>query len=146
MPRHTPLIWNTRASYGMTPFKIHLIDYVEDDIPVKDITKVNQVIVIGTTINNFIDTNGVAFYFPYVLYHLQHTDVFILCTQNYLQIHGGNSLVYGFKFEFFSRPHHYDYIDNQNGYLSVVHNSQLTSIYIYIYMDCNSNIPWPIRG
>lgn len=37
----TPLIWDTGASFGLTPFRSDFIDYVEADIPVKDVTKVN---------------------------------------------------------------------------------------------------------
>ena len=44
----------------MVPLKSDFVDYAEAEIPVKDVTKVNQVIMIGTTINKFIDTNGVA--------------------------------------------------------------------------------------
>ena len=42
------LIWDTVASYGLTPFCSDCIDYVECDIPGRDVTKVYRVIGIGT--------------------------------------------------------------------------------------------------
>jgi len=45
------LIWDTGASYGLTPFRSDFIDYVECDMPVRDVTKVNKVIGIGTTLH-----------------------------------------------------------------------------------------------
>ena len=38
------LVWDTGASYGLTPSRSYFIDYVRCDIPVKDVTKVNRVI------------------------------------------------------------------------------------------------------
>ena len=52
------LVWDKGDSYGLTPFRSDLIDNVKCDIPVKDMEKVNRVIVIGTNINRFIDING----------------------------------------------------------------------------------------
>ncbi len=58
-PRTLILIWDTGALFGLTPFCSDFIDYVECDIPVRDVTKVNKVIGIGTTIHKF--TNVVMF-------------------------------------------------------------------------------------
>ena len=44
----------------MTSFKSDLVDYAEADIPVKDVTKGNRVMGIGTTTNKVIDKNGVT--------------------------------------------------------------------------------------
>ena len=52
------LVWDKGDSYGLTPFESNLLDNVKCDIPVKDMKKVNRVIVIGTNINRFIDING----------------------------------------------------------------------------------------
>ena len=60
IPVSTPLIWDTGVSYGLTTFRNKVVDYVESDIHVKYITKFNLVFNIGTTTNNFIDTNGAA--------------------------------------------------------------------------------------
>ena len=52
-PKSLILIWDTGASFGLTPFRSEFIDYVEADIAVKDITKINCVIGIGTTLHKF---------------------------------------------------------------------------------------------
>ena len=57
------------------PFKSKFIDYVNCNIPVKDVTKVNTVIGIGTTIYNFVDANGKYLFLPCIFYHLPTTDV-----------------------------------------------------------------------
>ncbi len=78
------------ASFGLTPFCSDFIDYVECNIPVRDVTKVNRVVGIGTT-----DVNGNPVYLPCVSYHLPETDVRLLSPQTYHQMHGGYSEVYG---------------------------------------------------
>ena len=47
-------------SYGLKSFKSDCFDHIEAEIPFKDVTKVNQVIGVGTTVNSFMDKNGVA--------------------------------------------------------------------------------------
>ena len=74
-PKTLILIWDTGASAGLTPYCSDFIDYVECEIDVWDITKVNKVIVIGTTLHRFVDTNGNDVYLPCVSCHLPSTDV-----------------------------------------------------------------------
>ncbi len=93
-PRSVILIWDTGASYGLTPFRSDFIDYVECDIPVRDVTKVNKVIGIGTTLHKFTDTDGKPVFLPCVSYHLPQTDVRLFSPQTYHQMHGGHSEVY----------------------------------------------------
>jgi hypothetical protein len=100
--KHTPLdpktlmlIWDTGTSYGLTPFRSNFVDYVKCDIAVKDVTKVNKVIGIGTTLHKFTDTNGLPVYLLCVSYHLPETDIRLFSPQTYHQIHGGYSEVYG---------------------------------------------------
>ncbi len=69
------LIWDTGALFGLTPFCSDFIDYVECDILVWDVTKVNKVIGIGTTIHKFTNTNGNPVFLPCVSYHLPQTNV-----------------------------------------------------------------------
>jgi hypothetical protein len=88
------LIWDTGASYGLTPFCIDFIDYVECNIPVWDVTKVNKVIGMGTTLHKFTGTNGKPVFLPCVSYHLPQTDVCLFSPQTYHQMHGGYSKVY----------------------------------------------------
>ena len=73
--KNTPLIWDTGASFGLNPFLSYFIEYVEADIPVNDVTKVNRVTVVGTTIQKMVDVNGQACFLPCMSYHLTTTDV-----------------------------------------------------------------------
>ncbi len=94
-PRTFILIWDTGTSSGLTPFCTDFIDYVECDIPVWDVTKVNKDIKIGTTIHKLTDINGNPVFLPCVSYHLPQTDVCLFSPQTYHQMHGAYSEVYG---------------------------------------------------
>jgi len=72
--------------YGLTPFRSDFIDYVKCEIPVRDVTKVNTVVGIGTTLHNVTE--------PCVSYHLPKTDVHLFSPQTYHQMHGGYSEVH----------------------------------------------------
>ncbi len=50
------LVYDLGVSADLSPFKSDLFDYVKCSIPVHDISKVNGVIGIGSTIHKFIDT------------------------------------------------------------------------------------------
>jgi hypothetical protein len=93
-PKTMILIWDTGASFGLTPFQSNFIDYVKCDIPVRDVTKVNRVIGIGTTLNKFVDTKGQEVFLPCVSYHLTQTDVCLFSPQTCHQMHGGYSEVH----------------------------------------------------
>ena len=94
-PRTLILIWDTGGSAGLTPFRSDFIDYVECEIDVRDVTKVNKVVGIGTTIHKFVDCDGTDVYLPCVSYHLPETDVRLFSPQVYHQIYGGHSIVNG---------------------------------------------------
>ena len=74
-PKDLVLIWDTGESFGLTPFRNDLIDYAEADIPVKDVTNINRVIGIGTTIHKFQNNKGKGIFLPCVSYHITTTDV-----------------------------------------------------------------------
>ncbi len=93
-PQHLILLWDTDVSFGLTPFQSDFIDYVECDIPVRDVIKVNTVIEIGNTIHKFTDTGGEPVFLPCISYHLQQT-VCLFSPQTYHQMHGGYLDVYG---------------------------------------------------
>ncbi len=67
-PDDTLLVYDIGASTGLTPFKSDFFDYVKCSIPVQDITKVNEVIGIRTTLHKFVDTKGHFVYLPQVAY------------------------------------------------------------------------------
>ncbi len=91
-PRSLMLIWDTGASYGLTPFCSDFIGYLECDIPVWDVTKVNKVIRIGTRLHKFTDSDGKPVFLPCISYHLPQTNVCLFSPQTYHQMHGGFSV------------------------------------------------------
>ncbi len=94
-PKTLILIWDTGASAGLMPFWSDFIDYVECEIDVCDITKVNKVFGIGAMLHKFVDNNGNHVYLPCMSYHLPTTDVRLFSPQIYHQLHGGHSVVNG---------------------------------------------------
>jgi hypothetical protein len=101
----TPMIWDTGATFGLTSFRGDFIDYVEVEIPVRDVTKINKVVGIGTTMHKMVDTNGKVCYLPCVSYHLPQTDVRLFSPQTYHQLHGSHSEVYGDRVEMILPDH-----------------------------------------
>ena len=89
------LIWDPVASFGLTPFRSDYINYAEADIPVKDATKINQVIGIGTTLHKFKNDQEQDIFLTCVSYRLTQTDVWLFSPQTYHQIYGGHSSLNG---------------------------------------------------
>ncbi len=73
--KDTPLVWDTGATHGLTPFMKDFIHYHLCDIPVKDISKVNWVIGVGTVMHKFRVTNGKDIFLPGVSFHLPTADI-----------------------------------------------------------------------
>ncbi len=73
--KHTPLIWDTGATHKLNPFMKDFIHYHPCDIPVKDISKVNRVIGVGTVMHTFRATNGEDIFLPGVSFHLLTADI-----------------------------------------------------------------------
>jgi hypothetical protein len=71
------LVWDTGALFWITSLCSVFIDYMECDIPMRDITKVNKVIGIGTRVHKFANTYGNPVFLPCVSYHLPQTDMFV---------------------------------------------------------------------
>ena len=63
-PKSLILIWDTGASFGLTPFRSDFIDFMEADVAVKDFTKINKVIGIGTTLHKFQNDKWKDVFFP----------------------------------------------------------------------------------
>ena len=98
--RDCPLVWDTGASFGLTPFRGDFIDYVECSIPVNDIARTNIVCGIGTTLHKF-RINGEVIFIPCLSYHLPEADVRLFSPQTYHTIYGGHSAVFGQRVEMF---------------------------------------------
>ena len=86
------LVWYTGASYELILFRSDFIDSVEWYIPVKEVKKVNRVIVIETTLHKFIESNGQDIFLPCISYHLTQTSVRLFTPQTYHQMHGIHSV------------------------------------------------------
>ena len=91
----SPVIWDTGASIGLTPFRGDFIDYEECNLIIKDISKNNTVVGIGTVMWKFTATNGDILYLPGLAYHLPTADICLLSPQAYHQMYGGESRVDG---------------------------------------------------
>ena len=89
------LVWDTWASYGLKLFMSDFIDYVERNILVKDMNKINRFIVIGTNLHKFIESNGQDILLPYISYHLTQTYVRLISPHTYHQMNDGHSIVHG---------------------------------------------------
>ncbi len=92
-PDDTLLVYALGASAGLTPFKSEFFDYVKCSIPVRDISKVNEVIGVATTIHKFVDTKGQLVYLPQVAYHLPSSEVRLFRPQVFHQSCGGKSII-----------------------------------------------------
>ena len=68
---------------------------MEADIPVKDVTNINRLIGIGTTLHKFQNDQGQDIFISCFSYHLPQTDVQLFSPQTYHQIHGGHSSLNG---------------------------------------------------
>ena len=69
------MIWYTGDSYGLTPFRSDFIDYVKFNIVLKEGTKIDRVIFIGTTIHTVINSDKKEVFVTCVSYHITPTDV-----------------------------------------------------------------------
>ena len=95
-----PLVWDTGALFGLTPFCQDFIDYTECSIPVNDIARTNTVIGIGTTLHKF-KADGEDIFMAYLSYHLPLADVRLFSPQTVHTLYGGHSTVFGDKVEMF---------------------------------------------
>ncbi len=85
-----PLIWDTGASLGLTPYRA---DYVDVNIPVRDGMKTHYVIGIGTVIYKFQNDKGEDVFLPCIAYHLPMGDIRLFSPQTYHQMHDYHSTI-----------------------------------------------------
>ena len=93
-----PLVWDTGASFGLTPFRGDFIDYTECSITINDIARSNQVIGVGTTLHKF-KHNGSYIFIPCLSYHLPTANIRLFSPQTYHTIYGGHSTINGDRVE-----------------------------------------------
>ena len=90
-----PIVWDTGASFGLTPFRKDFITYEKVSITVTDITKANTVIGIGTVMWKFRTVSGKVIHLPMIAYHLPSTTIRLFSPQVFHQLHGGESSLVG---------------------------------------------------
>ena len=83
-----PLVWDTGALFGLTPFRQEFIDYTECSIPVNDIVRTNTVIGIGTTLHKF-KVDGEDIFMACLSYHFPLADVWLFSPQTFHTLYGG---------------------------------------------------------
>ena len=93
MIKSSPLVWDTGASFGLTPFQKDFIDYTESSISVNNIARTNTIVGIGTTLHKF-KINGEDIYLPCLSNHLPSVDVRLFSPQTYHTLYGGHSAVF----------------------------------------------------
>ena len=89
---------------GWLHSEVIFIDYVEADIAVKYVTKINRV-GIGTTLHKFKNGKGKDVFLPCVFYHIPTVDVWLFSSKTYHQRHGVNSYICVYCVEMNSKDH-----------------------------------------
>ena len=69
----------------------------------KNITNINWVIGVDTTLHKFQNDQGKDILLPFVSYHVPTTDVHLFLPQTYHQIHGGHSRISGDSVEMYCK-------------------------------------------
>ena len=126
-PRTTVLILDTCASFGSKPFKIDFIDYVKCNIRVKNVSKVNTVISIGTTIHSFVDANG-KYVFLTCVFIFSQPRMCNFSPQIYHQLHDAKSIIKVFNVRMLLKNNKIVIPINIQEYnLPIIYNSYVTS-------------------
>lgn len=126
-PKTCPLVWDTGASFGLTPFRSDFIDYTECSIQVNDIARSNTVIGLGTTLHKF-HINGDDIFLPCLSYHLPTAEVRLFSPQTYHTLYGGHSAVGGDKVDMYIDMHKIEIpIDRESSNVPMVHDCHVTS-------------------
>ena len=85
-----PLIWDTWASIGLTPFRSDFVDYQKlNNVTVKDIAHQNKVLGVGTVMWKFITRDGREVFLPLICYHVEYAAIRLMSPQLYFKRHGG---------------------------------------------------------
>ena len=88
----TMCIFDTGASIGLSPYRADFIDYLPlEDATIKDISKVNKVLGIGTVMWKLKSRKGDEVFIPCVAYHMPECDIRLMSPQCYFQTHGGHA-------------------------------------------------------
>jgi hypothetical protein len=85
----TPVVFDSGASFGLSPFINDFISYEETNITVKGVASENTVVGYGTVLYRCIADDGSTCFIPGLAYHLPSTDIRLFSPQAYFQHYGG---------------------------------------------------------
>ena len=89
---NTLCVFDTGASIGLTPYRADFIDYLPlEGATIKDISKVNKVLGVGTVMWKLRSRRGDEVFIPCVAYHMPECDIRLMSPQCYFQTHGGHA-------------------------------------------------------
>ena len=124
--RECPLVWDIGSLFGLTPFKGNFIDYIECQIPVKDISHTNMVIDMNTILHKF-EVNGKPIWMPCLSYHLPSADICLFSPHTYHTLYNGHSIVLAHHVEMFVGEHCILIsIDQEGGNVPTIFNTALS--------------------
>ena len=84
---------DTGDSLGLTPYRADFFDYLEVNIPVSNVTKMNYVVGIGTVIYKSQNNKGEDVFLPCIAYHLPSANICLFIPQTYHQMHNYYSTI-----------------------------------------------------
>ena len=85
----TPLVFDTGASTGLTPFRSNFIDYRPSDVSIKAVASTGKVTGIGTVLRKFKSRCCDNVFVPSVNFHMPAADIRLESPQNVIRALGG---------------------------------------------------------
>ena len=90
-----PLVFDSGASGGLSPFKADFADYQACDIQLAAVTAITKVSGIGTVIYKFVTRSGKVVFIPHVSFHMPSSTVRLFSPQTYFKQFGGSGTMDG---------------------------------------------------
>ena len=88
--KNTQLIWGAGVLFRLPSFKSAFVDYVDANVEVKDVTKINKLIGTGTTLYKMVDVDETAAFRLCICYHLLTNNIRLFSSQTYHELHSGH--------------------------------------------------------
>ncbi len=93
-----PLIMDSSASGGLSPFWADFVDYQPSNIKLETAAHTNTVIGVGTLMWKFHTISGKTVFVPQVGYHMPKASVRLFSPQSYFRQFGGHGEIFGDNF------------------------------------------------
>ena len=121
------LVWDMGASFGLTPFRGNILDYVECEIAVRNIAHENMIVGVCATLHKF-QIDGEDIFLPCLSYHSSSAEVRLFSLQTYHTLYCGHTVVGGDKVETFLDHLKIGVgIDQERSNLPMVHNCAVSA-------------------